>query len=36
MTRTVPSASANLSVATIVARWEGELNDDVLRAPQHD
>jgi len=36
MTRTVPSASANLSVATIVARWEGELNDDVLRAPPRD
>jgi Na+/H+-dicarboxylate symporter len=33
MTRTVPSASANLSVATIVARWEGDLNDDVLRKP---
>ena len=33
MTRTVPSASANLSVATIVARWEGDLNDDVLRPP---
>lgn len=26
MTRTVPSASANLTVATTVARWEGELN----------
>ena len=25
MTRTVPSASANLTVATIVARWENEL-----------
>lgn len=25
MTRTVPSASANLTVATTVARWEGEL-----------
>ena len=25
MTRTVPSASANLTVATLVARWEGEL-----------
>ena len=27
MTRTVPSASANLTVATIVARWEGELDE---------
>ena len=26
MTRTVPSASANLTVATTVARWEGELH----------
>lgn len=26
MTRTVPSASANLGVATAVARWEGELD----------
>ncbi|HEY5710384.1 MAG TPA: dicarboxylate/amino acid:cation symporter [Allosphingosinicella sp.] len=32
MTRTVPSASANLTVATTVARWEGELDDDVLRS----
>jgi Na+/H+-dicarboxylate symporter len=31
MTRTVPSASANLTVATTVARWEGELDDAVLR-----
>jgi Na+/H+-dicarboxylate symporter len=30
MTRTVPSASANLTVATTVARWEGELDDAVL------
>jgi len=28
MTRTVPSASANLAVATTVARWEGELDRD--------
>ncbi|UUL81715.1 dicarboxylate/amino acid:cation symporter [Sphingomonas qomolangmaensis] len=27
MTRTVPSASANLMVATTVARWEGALDD---------
>ncbi|UIJ47374.1 dicarboxylate/amino acid:cation symporter [Sphingomonas cannabina] len=33
MTRTVPSASANLTVATTVARWEGELDEDVYRAP---
>lgn len=32
MTRTVPSASANLTVATTVARWEGELDENVLRA----
>jgi Na+/H+-dicarboxylate symporter len=32
MTRTVPSASANLTVATVVARWEGELDEAVYRA----
>ncbi|MCH4894529.1 cation:dicarboxylase symporter family transporter [Sphingomonas sp. SFZ2018-12] len=32
MTRTVPSASANLVVATTVARWEGELDADIYRA----
>ncbi|TGX52844.1 dicarboxylate/amino acid:cation symporter [Sphingomonas gei] len=32
MTRTVPSASANLVVATTVARWEGELDEAVYRA----
>lgn len=31
MTRTVPSASANLAVATCVARWEGELDEAVYR-----
>ncbi|THD38290.1 MAG: dicarboxylate/amino acid:cation symporter [Sphingomonas sp.] len=31
MTRTVPSASANLTVATTVARWEGALDEDVYR-----
>jgi Na+/H+-dicarboxylate symporter len=31
MTRTVPSASANLTVATTVARWEGELDEAVYR-----
>ena len=31
MTRTVPSACANLVVATTVARWEGELDDAKLR-----
>lgn len=30
MTRTVPSAFANLTVATSVARWEGELDDEAL------
>lgn len=33
MTRTVPSASANLTVATTVARWEGELDEAVYRSP---
>ncbi|MEJ7776664.1 MAG: dicarboxylate/amino acid:cation symporter [Sphingomicrobium sp.] len=32
MTRTVPSASANLTVTTTVARWEGELDEEVYRA----
>jgi Na+/H+-dicarboxylate symporter len=32
MTRTVPSASANLTVATTVARWEGELDEEVYGA----
>src|SRR4051812_7259608 len=36
MTRTVPSASANLTVATLVGRWEGELDDAVLRSPNDD
>lgn len=32
MTRTVPSASANLTVATTVARWEGELDEEIYRS----
>src|SRR3569623_648780 len=32
MTRTVPSACANLTVATTVARWEGELDEAVYRS----
>jgi Na+/H+-dicarboxylate symporter len=32
MTRTVPSASANLTVATTVARWEGELDKTLYRS----
>lgn len=32
MTRTVPSASANLTVATTVARWEGALDEAVYRS----
>lgn len=32
MTRTVPSASANLAVTTTVARWEGELDEAVYRS----
>jgi Na+/H+-dicarboxylate symporter len=35
MTRTVPSASANLVVATTVARWEGELDEEVYRAKDY-
>ena len=31
MTRTVPSVSANLTVATTVARWEGELDEASYR-----
>jgi Na+/H+-dicarboxylate symporter len=36
MTRTVPSACANLAVATTVARWEGELDESVYRSAQDD
>lgn len=32
MTRTVPSASANLTVTTTVARWESELDEEVFRS----
>lgn len=32
MTRTVPSASANVTVATTVARWEGELDETLYRS----
>ena len=32
MTRTVPSACANLAVATTVARWEGELDEGIYRS----
>lgn len=32
MTRTIPSASANLVVATTVARWESEFDEEVYRA----
>jgi Na+/H+-dicarboxylate symporter len=32
MTRTVPSASANLTVATTVARWEGDFDEEVYRS----
>jgi Na+/H+-dicarboxylate symporter len=35
MTRTVPSASANLVVATTVARWEGDLDEARYRSA-HD
>jgi Na+/H+-dicarboxylate symporter len=36
MTRTVPSACANLAVATTVARWEGELAEDIYRSAHDD
>jgi Na+/H+-dicarboxylate symporter len=36
MTRTVPSACANLAVATTVARWEGELDEAIYRSAQDD
>lgn len=36
MTRTVPSASANLTIATTVARWEGELDEAVYLARADD
>lgn len=36
MTRTVPSASANLTVATTVARWQGELDEEVYRSSDDD
>ncbi|MGN6818573.1 MAG: dicarboxylate/amino acid:cation symporter [Sphingomonas sp.] len=32
MTRTVPSACANLTVATTVARWQGEIDEAVYRS----
>jgi len=36
MTRTVPSACANLAVATTVARWEGELDEAIYRSAQDE
>jgi Na+/H+-dicarboxylate symporter len=36
MTRTVPSASANLTVTTTVARWERELDDRFLARREPD
>lgn len=36
MTRTVPSASANLTVSTTVARWERELDDSYLARREPD
>jgi Na+/H+-dicarboxylate symporter len=36
MTRTVPSACANLAVATTVARWEGELDEGVYRSTRDE
>ncbi|MES2056467.1 MAG: dicarboxylate/amino acid:cation symporter [Pseudomonadota bacterium] len=36
MTRTVPSASANLAVATTVARGEGELDEAIYRSRRDD
>ena len=36
MTRTVPSASANLTVTTTIARFEREIDDDVFRSSDDD
>ena len=36
MTRTVPSACANLAVATTVARWEGELDEAIYRSTRDE
>lgn len=36
MTRTVPSACANLTVATTVARWEGELDEAIYCSARDD
>jgi len=36
MTRTVPSACANLAVATTVARWEGELDETTYSSANDD
>lgn len=36
MTRTVPSACANLAVATTVARWEGELDEAIYRSAKDE
>jgi Na+/H+-dicarboxylate symporter len=36
MTRTVPSASANLIVATTVARWEGDLDEARYRSASRE
>ncbi|WP_066793844.1 dicarboxylate/amino acid:cation symporter [Sphingomonas soli] len=36
MTRTVPSACANLTVATTVARWEGELDEAIYCSAKDD
>jgi Na+/H+-dicarboxylate symporter len=35
MMRTVTNITGDLAVATAVAKWEGELDEDVFRAPDH-
>ncbi len=36
MIRTVPNVTSDLSIATAVARWEGEMDVDVYRAPNDE
>lgn len=36
MIRTVPNVTSDLSIATAVARWEGEMDVDVYRAPNKE
>ena len=36
MIRTVPNVTSDLSIATAVARWEGEMDVGVYRAPNDE